>query len=176
MISELLKFKTDVLNWAKNSEVGNSKRLQEAKCWPFRNIFLFDHMQDKSCEREKFLENRRYWYGIISRSVELYRFFFLLQSLRFDDLDTWDERQKSDKLAPDREMYTTFNDNCMKNYSPLEFVTIDEMLYAFRGRCGLIQYMPAKPAKYGLKFYALCDAKTFYVHNFEIYCGKQKPG
>lgn len=104
------------------------------------------------------------------------RFFFLLQALRFDDLNTRGERQKSDKLAPVREMYTTFNDNCMENYSPSEFVTIDEMLYAFRGKCGFIQYMPAKPAKYGLKFYALCDAKTFYVHNFEIYCGKQKPG
>lgn len=104
------------------------------------------------------------------------RFFFLLQALRFDDLDTRNERQKSDKLAAVREMYTIFNDNCMKNYSPSEFVTIDEMLCAFRGRCGFIQYMPAKPAKYGLKLYALCDAKTFYVYNFEIYCGKQKPG
>lgn len=104
------------------------------------------------------------------------RFFFLMQALRFDDLDTRSERQKSDKLAAVREMYTTFNDNCMKNYSPSEFVTIDEMLYAFRGRCGFVQYMPAKPAKYGLKFYTLCDAKTFYVYNFEIYCGKQKPG
>lgn len=104
------------------------------------------------------------------------RFFFLLQALRFDDLDTRTERLQSDKLTAVREMYTTFNDNCMKNYSPSEFVTIDEMLYAFRGRCGFIQYMPAKPAKYGIKLYALCDAKTFYVHNFEIYCGKQKPG
>ncbi|XP_025207174.1 piggyBac transposable element-derived protein 4-like [Melanaphis sacchari] len=105
------------------------------------------------------------------------RFFFLLQCLRFDDLDTRVERQQSDKLAAVREMYTLFNDNNMKNYSPSEFVTIDEnMLYAFRGRCSFIQYMPAKPAKYGLKLYALCDAKTFYVYNFEIYCGKQNPG
>ncbi|KAL4154028.1 hypothetical protein QTP88_001861 [Uroleucon formosanum] len=104
------------------------------------------------------------------------RFFFLLQCLRFDDLDTRVERQQSDKLAAVREMYTIFNDNNMKNYSPSEFVTIDEMLYAFRGRCSFIQYMPAKPAKYGMKLYALCDAKTFYVYNFEIYCGKQKPG
>lgn len=104
------------------------------------------------------------------------RFFFLLQALRFDDLDTGSERQKSDKLAEVREMYTTFNENYMKNYFPSEFVTKDEMLYAFRGRCGFIQFYIAKPAKYGLKFYAFCIAKTFYVHYFEIYCGKQKPG
>jgi len=36
--------------------------------------------------------------------------------------------------------------------------------------------MPAKPAKYGIKFYAMCDAKTFYTYKFEIYCGKQPDG
>lgn len=50
------------------------------------------------------------------------------------------------------------------------------MLVAFRGRCGFIQYMDKKPAKYGLKIYALCDARTFYTYNLEIYCGKQDTG
>lgn len=50
------------------------------------------------------------------------------------------------------------------------------MLHPFRGRCGFVQYMPNKPAKYGVKMYALCDAKTHYTFKFEIYCGKQKPG
>ncbi|XP_025192177.1 piggyBac transposable element-derived protein 4-like [Melanaphis sacchari] len=50
------------------------------------------------------------------------------------------------------------------------------MLVAFRGRCGFIQYMPQKPAKYGLKYYALCDSKTFYTYSFELYCGKQLDG
>lgn len=36
--------------------------------------------------------------------------------------------------------------------------------------------MPEKPAKYGLKMYALCDARIFYVYSFEIYCGKKKDG
>lgn len=42
------------------------------------------------------------------------------------------------------------------------------MLVAFCGRCGFIQYMPQKPAKYGLKYYALCDSKTFYTLNFTV--------
>jgi len=36
--------------------------------------------------------------------------------------------------------------------------------------------MPNKPAKYGLKYYAICDSKTYYPSHFEVYCGKQKPG
>lgn len=50
------------------------------------------------------------------------------------------------------------------------------MLIAFRGRCSFVQYIPNKPAKYGLKVFVLCDAKTFYVSNFEVYCGKQPEG
>lgn len=37
-------------------------------------------------------------------------------------------------------------------------------------------YMPNKPAKYGIKLYTLCDARMFYVWNFEINCGAQPQG
>lgn len=45
-------------------------------------------------------------------------------------------------------------------------------------RCCLLLgvYMPNKPNKYGIKIYALVDAKMFYCANMEIYVGKQHPG
>lgn len=33
-----------------------------------------------------------------------------------------------------------------------------------------------KPSRYGIEIYAVCDAKTFYTNNFEIYRGKQPTG
>ena len=36
--------------------------------------------------------------------------------------------------------------------------------------------MPKKPAKYGLKLQCLCDAKTNYTCNMEVYAGKQPDG
>jgi hypothetical protein len=36
--------------------------------------------------------------------------------------------------------------------------------------------MTKKSAKYGIKMYALCDARTFYTYNIEIYSGKQLTG
>lgn len=50
------------------------------------------------------------------------------------------------------------------------------MLVAFRGHCPFRQYIPSKPAKYGIKIHALCDAQTFYVCNMEIYAGTQPDG
>lgn len=40
----------------------------------------------------------------------------------------------------------------------------------------LSTYIPNKLAKYGIKVFALADSTMFYISNFEIYCGKQRPG
>nr|XP_023025985.1 uncharacterized protein LOC111513991 [Leptinotarsa decemlineata] len=36
--------------------------------------------------------------------------------------------------------------------------------------------MPNKPNKYGIKIFALCDSKTFYTSNLEVYVGTQPDG
>lgn len=113
---------------------------------------------------------------ILRANFSYRRFLFLLRSLRLDDVTDRKDREKTDKLAAVREFQSDFVKNCQNSYSVGEFVTIDEMLVAFRGRCGFIQYMPQKPAKYGLKYYALCDSKTFYTYSLELYCGKQLVG
>lgn len=113
----------------------------------------------------------------IVRAVMSYkRFLFLLRCLRFDDKSTRVERRKYDKLAPIRSILDLFITNCKSAYSLGEFITIDEKLQAFRGRCSFVQYIPNKPAKYGIKIFALCDARTFYTGNLEVYCGKQPEG
>jgi hypothetical protein len=38
-----------------------------------------------------------------------------------------------------------------------------------RGRCAFKVYMPNKPGKYSIKVWVLCDAKTFYCCNFQVY-------
>lgn len=56
------------------------------------------------------------------------------------------------------------------------FVTIDEMLPAFRGKCSFRQYMPSKPNKYGIKIQAAVDAKSYYTFKMEVYVGTQPDG
>ena len=62
------------------------------------------------------------------------------------------------------------------NYIPSEYITIDEVLVEFGGKCSFRQHIPNKPAKYIIKIHSLCDAKTFYVWNMEIYVGTQPEG
>lgn len=109
-------------------------------------------------------------------TMSITRFRFLLRYLRFDDLHSRDQRKKLDKLAPIRDIFDQFVDRCKNNYVHSEYVTVDEKLEGFRGRCSFRQYIPSKPNKYGIKIFALCDAKMFYTSNMEVYVGIQPDG
>ena len=49
----------------------------------------------------------------------------------------------------------------------------DEAVIKFRGRCSFLQYIPSKPAKYGIKAWGLADSDSFYLVDFNIYTGKK---
>ncbi|CAM4725044.1 unnamed protein product [Leuciscus chuanchicus] len=61
-------------------------------------------------------------------------------------------------------------------YNPGPNVTVDEFLVPFRGHCPFRQYMPSKPAKYGIKIWAACDSKTSYAWQMQVYTGKSVSG
>ncbi|KAL4142760.1 hypothetical protein QTP88_005167 [Uroleucon formosanum] len=104
------------------------------------------------------------------------RFLFLLRCIRFDDIRGREERKKLDKMTHIRKVFDDFTINCKKSYSLSEYVTLDEKLQSFRGRCSFRQYMPNKPAKYGIKIFALCDSVNYYTSNLEVYVGIQPAG
>lgn len=43
----------------------------------------------------------------------------------------------------------------------------------FKGRLSFRQYLPAKPVKWGVKMWSLCESTTGYLHRFQIYTGKE---
>lgn len=62
---------------------------------------------------------------------------------------------------------------CRTYYVPGMQVSIDERMVAFKGRCGMKQYIKNKPTKRGFKIWVLADSKTGYTYTFEIYTGKR---
>lgn len=102
--------------------------------------------------------------------MSLKRFLFIITALRFDDPSTRNERIKDDdKLAPISEIFHLFITNCQSCYFPSEYLTVDEMLAKFRGRCHFRIYMKSKSNKYGIKIMCLCDAKSCYLINAFVY-------
>jgi len=59
-------------------------------------------------------------------------------------------------------------------YKPTENLTIDEQLYPYRGKTKFIQYIPSKPANYGIIVWCIGVAKNCYPLSGQIYTGKTK--
>lgn len=109
---------------------------------------------------------------IFRATMSLQRFFHISRVLRFDDREMRSCRRQKDKFAAIRDLWDMWVEILPKLFNPSAYVTVDEQLVSFRGNCPFRQYMPKKPAKYGIKFWILCDNETSYVWNIQPYLGR----
>lgn len=105
-------------------------------------------------------------------AMSLKRFSDISRYIRFDQQASREKRCATDKAAPISEIFEMLNANLRQNYRPRENITVDEQLFPFRGRTKFTQYIPSKPAKYGIKLWWVCDAKSYYPLTGQIYTGK----
>jgi len=110
---------------------------------------------------------------IFAAVMSLNRFKIILQYIRFDNKNTREIRRAEDKLAAIRDVWQMFVAQLSKMVIPGSDITVDEQLVPFRGRCPFRQYIPSKPAKYGIKIWWSCDAETSYPLKGDIYLGRQ---
>jgi hypothetical protein len=91
------------------------------------------------------------------------RFQLISRYLCFDDIDTRVNR-KENKFHKMEATFNLFKKN-LNHVKPSYFLCIDETLYGFRGSCSFRQFIPSKPARYGIKFWCLVDVKLgIYKH------------
>ncbi|XP_047099197.1 piggyBac transposable element-derived protein 4-like [Schistocerca piceifrons] len=107
-------------------------------------------------------------------TMSVNRFEDTRKMVRFDDRHTHESRSADDKLAGVHYVWELFLDKCRNRMIPTDLLTADEQLVPFRGRCSFTQYMPSKPAKYGIKIFWLCEATSAYASD-RIVCTGRKP-
>ncbi len=86
--------------------------------------------------------------SFFAASMNIHRFEVIRRFMRYDDKRTRDARRETDKFPHISYIWHLFITNCKCVYNPGEYVTMDEQLVSFRGRCPLRTYMPNKPDKY----------------------------
>lgn len=111
---------------------------------------------------------------IFRATMSLEQFRLINSCIRFDDKSDRLDRRQRDKLAAIRNVFDRWNNNLKTMYILSDCVTVDEQLIPYRGRSPFTQYIPSKPYKYGIKAWALCDARTYYAYNMQIYTGKNR--
>jgi hypothetical protein len=102
------------------------------------------------------------------------RFSEIQRFLRFDLKETRSEHLGNDKFALASEIWDRFIENSIACYTPGPNITADEQLFPTKARCRWTQYMPAKPGKFGIKFWLAADVETKYLLNGFPYLGKDE--
>lgn len=80
-----------------------------------------------------------------------------------------------DRLWKVRPLTEVLQSTCGELYNTHPQVSIDESIIGTKCRLSFIQYLPAKPTKWGIKVWVYSDAVTGYIHSFAVYTGKD-PG
>jgi len=153
---------------------GSWKDISESEFWGFLGIVLLAGVQKQAHVpiRELFQDPRSD--PMYRATMSVTRFEEIRSNMRFDDRSTRKERKQSmGRLAPIKKVFDIFNNNLRKAYEPHAELTIDEQQHPYHGRCPIIQFNPAKPAKYGIKVFWICDAVNGYALTGKIYTGKE---
>lgn len=106
-----------------------------------------------------------------SSTMPYARFRSISRFLHFSNNATADP---SDKLKKIRPIITLMDEKFLSAYTPGKNIAIDESLMKFRGRLGYVQFNPSKRARFGIKFYKLCESETGYCSAFKIYTGHEE--
>jgi len=106
--------------------------------------------------------------AIFKATMSLQRFQNITWVIRFDDRSNRAERRERDKFAPIRYLWNKWETNLRRLFHPYENVSVGEQLVPFRGRCPFRQYIPSKPAKYGIKILATCCTKINMIGILQV--------
>lgn len=114
------------------------------------------------------------WHDTLGRpffraTMSAKRFQTIYRMIRLDDKT----ERSTEKGAGIKTFWEMWNSRQTMLLNPDEVVTVDEQLVAFRGRVFCRQYMPSKPAKYGLKFFNACCSLQGFILQSQLYPGKQ---
>jgi hypothetical protein len=171
IINLIIKYTNIRISLIENSKISNAK--YRAKCEKMKNqevsvdemysfiglyiMFGLTGKSDVSIE-EIWCEKSAQFAPFASVTMSRDRFQYISKNICFDDIRTRENR-KTHKFHKMLEIFNLFKEN-LKLIHPSDCLCIDETLYSFRGHCFCRQFIPSKPARYGIKYWCIVDTRT----------------
>ena len=106
-------------------------------------VYQFNH---KSISRLWFLTDGR---PIFNQIISCTRFQEIVRVMRFNEAR---RARAPDKLQPIQKVFKMWNDTLLDTFVPGLYLTMDEQLLAFCGRCPFRQYILFTLCKHGIKY------------------------
>ncbi|XP_039966226.1 piggyBac transposable element-derived protein 4-like [Bactrocera tryoni] len=116
--------------------------------------------------RQLFSKSALYYHSAFSTTISGRRFEQILRCLTANHLRGESHMTKIFNFVK------LINQSFQAAFWPSEQIVLDESLLLHKGRLVFRQYIKSKRARFGIKFFQLCDSSS-YVLNIETYKGKQ---
>ena len=155
------------------SRTRNWEPVSRDDIWLFIGVLVLRGIVQKPQQRWYWSTNRILETPIFRRVMTEYRFTLIMKFLHFTNNDEFDaSTHPAPKLKKIWEVYQALLKNFQQVYTPKRDVSVDESLMAYKGRLSWIQYIASKRARFGVKFYTLCESETGYIWTSVLYTGK----
>ena len=113
------------------------------------------------------------WFASVmprNRFRQILRYFHIVDNSKAVDRSS----PSYDKLWKVRPLVDALNKASSENFTLGRNVSVDESMIGTKARISFLQYLPAKPTKWGVKVWVLSDSHTGYIYKFKIYTGKDE--
>ncbi|KAJ8383622.1 hypothetical protein AAFF_G00215930 [Aldrovandia affinis] len=174
---EIIQVVVDMTNLQGFRTVTNWKKTDSTEIQAFIGLVILAGVFRSRNEAVLSLWNEHTGRPMFRATMSRKRFETLCTKLRFDDRLSRPARQRENKLAAILKLWEMWEGRLGLLFNPGQDICVDEQLVPFRGRCRFRQYIPNKPAKYGIKIWVACDVATSYAWKMQVYTGKEEgPG
>ena len=178
--NEKIKFNMELLkerfNFRDNRKNYLKKETDVIEIRALIGLFYFRGLLNHNNMSRKHLFRDEIGNALFAATMSRNRFIYLCAVLSFDTIEEKTEKWQYDRFTAIREVFSKVMRNSQKFVIPSEFLSIDETLYPMRTQVSLKQYNKSKPAKYGLLFRSINDARFPYTYNSMVYCAKPESG
>ncbi|GFV68128.1 piggyBac transposable element-derived protein 4 [Trichonephila clavipes] len=136
-------------------------------------IWIMQGIVKKPVEQWYWSNDEKLFTPFFRKLMSYRRYYYLKKYLHFSNNENYDpdtcSNPRLNKIWP---IYSRINE-LSKNAVTLEQdVSIDESLLLYKGKLSWKQYLPLKRARFGIKMYMLCEAKSGYVWSSIIFTGR----
>jgi hypothetical protein len=140
-------------------------RTTASELYAFIGVHIF--MGIASLPRTHWYWSDKYGYAFVKNTMTRDRFQQL--SSNFVVADTNDDAIVNDPVSHTAYFRNKLNQIFIEQYKPSKYLTLDELMVAYKGDSDIKQYIPSKPHPHGFKFFGVaCDS---YLLHQELYEG-----
>ncbi|PSN34409.1 hypothetical protein C0J52_20640, partial [Blattella germanica] len=178
---DLIKHFTDQSNLYHRQNIGNGKESNKTLKWidisetemkKFLGLIFLMGQVRKDNIKDYWSTDSTLYTPVFPQTMSRNRFEAIWQAWHFSD--NTELRENSSRLFKVQPVYEYFLQKFRNMYTPEQELSLDEGMIPWRGRLKIRTYNPAKMTKYGILVRMLCEAKSGYICNMDIYTAEGK--